>query len=133
MQRDFSALFSLKAFHDVEKAVIDFFKADRLSKAQRDSFLSYFENLRALRDQHERAERQANWVRCFQEKETSTSTQIQQLLDEGSKTEERIGVVTAEIQKLEGQLAVLKAEQSTLLGTLKQQIAEVKQANLELE
>lgn len=48
-------------------------------------------------------------------------------------TEERIKVVTSEIQKLEEQITVLKAEHATLIGTLKQQIEEVKRENLELE
>ncbi|KAM1164938.1 hypothetical protein ACFX2G_024869 [Malus domestica] len=54
-------------------------------------------------------------------------------MDEGFLTKERIGVVTSEIQKLEEQLVALKAEQTTLLGTLKHQIEEVKKSNLELE
>ena len=58
---------------------------------------------------------------------------MQQLLDEGSKTEDRIGVVSAEIQKLKGQLAVLESEQSTLLDTFKNQLEEVKKADQELE
>ncbi|KAM1001070.1 hypothetical protein ACFX2I_007639 [Malus domestica] len=54
-------------------------------------------------------------------------------MDEGLLTKERIGAVTFEIQKLEEQLVVLKAEQATLLGTLKHQIKEVKKSNSELE
>ena len=42
-------------------------------------------------------------------------------------------MVTSEIQKLEEQLIVLKAEQTTLLGTLKHQIEKVKKSNVELE
>ncbi|KAB2632540.1 TMV resistance protein N-like [Pyrus ussuriensis x Pyrus communis] len=80
-----------------------------------------------------KSSRQANRVRCFKEKQSSTSTHIQQLVDKGSVTEEKIKVVTSEIQKLEKQLVVLKAEQEALLGTLKQQIEEVQKANLELE
>ncbi|KAB2631320.1 TMV resistance protein N-like [Pyrus ussuriensis x Pyrus communis] len=68
----------------------------------------------ALRDQHQRAKRQ-------------------QLVDEGSATEERIKVMTSEMQKLEEYLAVLKAEQTILLSKLRQQIEEVKKANLEME
>ena len=45
----------------------------------------------------------------------------------------RIKVVTFEIQKLEEQLAMLKAEQTTLLSKLHQQIKEVKKANMEME
>ncbi|KAM1378045.1 hypothetical protein ACFX2F_039559 [Malus domestica] len=112
---------------------MELFKASQLSKTQHDSFLSFFENLKAIRDQHQRAERQANRVRCFQEKESSTSAQVERLMDEGLLTKEKIGVVTSEIQKLEEQLVVLKAEQATLLGTLKNQIEEVKKSNSKLE
>lgn len=42
-------------------------------------------------------------------------------------------MVSFDIQKLEEQLAVLKAEQATLLSKLQQQIEEVKKANMELE
>ncbi|KAB2618420.1 TMV resistance protein N-like [Pyrus ussuriensis x Pyrus communis] len=51
----------------------------------------------------------------------------------GTATEERINVVTSEIQKLEEQLVVLKAKQTTILSQLYQQIEEVKKANLEME
>ncbi|XP_050146329.1 uncharacterized protein LOC126621788 isoform X2 [Malus sylvestris] len=132
-RKDFSASFSLKALHDLKKVTSEFFKADQLSKTQHDSFFSFFENLRVLRDQYKRAERQANRVRCFQEKELSTSAQVDKLMNDGSLTKERIGVVTAEIQKLEEQLVVLKAEQATLLDTLENQIEEVKKINSELE
>ncbi|KAM2945855.1 hypothetical protein COP2_028720 [Malus domestica] len=54
-------------------------------------------------------------------------------MDEGLLTKERIRVVTSEIQKLDEQLVALKAEQATFLGTLKNQIEEVKKLNLELE
>ncbi|KAM1421467.1 hypothetical protein ACFX2I_003724 [Malus domestica] len=91
----------LKALCDLEKVTNELFKAGQLSKTQHDSFLSFFENLRALRDQHKRAERQANRVRCFQEKESSTSAQVERLMYDGSLTKERIGVVTSEIRKLE--------------------------------
>ena len=72
-------------------------------------------------------------MKCFKVKQSSTSTHIQQLVDEGSATEERIKVVTSEIQKIEEQLAVLKAEQITLLSKLHQQIKKVMKANLEME
>ncbi|KAM1086311.1 hypothetical protein ACFX1Q_012746 [Malus domestica] len=90
VKKDFSASFSLKALHDIEKVTIELFKAGQLSKTQHDSFLSFFENLRALRDQHQRAERQANRVRCFKKKESSTSAQVEQLMDEGLLTKKKI-------------------------------------------
>ncbi|KAM1034467.1 hypothetical protein ACFX2A_038735 [Malus domestica] len=54
-----------------------------------------------LENQHSQAERQANRVRCFMEKQSSTSTQIHQLMDEGSAMEDRIKVVSSDIHKLE--------------------------------
>lgn len=50
MQKDFSASFSLKVLHDAEKALIELYKAQSLSKAQYKFFLNIFENLQALRD-----------------------------------------------------------------------------------
>ncbi|KAM2237454.1 hypothetical protein ACFX1S_012801 [Malus domestica] len=50
MRRDFTAFLSLKAFHDAEKALTELYKAQLMSKAQYESFLNFFENLRALRD-----------------------------------------------------------------------------------
>ncbi|KAM1271982.1 hypothetical protein ACFX2J_032734 [Malus domestica] len=132
-KKDFSASFSLKALCDLEKVTSELFKAGQLSKTQHDSFLSFFENLRAFRDQHKRVKRQANRVRCFQEKESRTSAQVKRLINDGSLTKARIGVVTSEIQKLEEQLVVLKAEQATLLDTLENQIEEVKKSNSDLE
>ncbi|KAB2608814.1 TMV resistance protein N-like [Pyrus ussuriensis x Pyrus communis] len=88
---------------------------------------------KALRDQHQRAKRQANRVKCFKVKQSSTLANIQQLVDEGSATKEMIKVVTFEIQKLKEQLAALKAEQTTLLSKLHQQTEEVKKANLEMK
>ncbi|XP_050142197.1 uncharacterized protein LOC126618149 [Malus sylvestris] len=67
-RKDFTALFSLKALCDLEKVTTESFKTGRLSKPQHDSFLSFFENLRALREQYQRADRQANRARCFMEK-----------------------------------------------------------------
>ncbi|KAB2602772.1 TMV resistance protein N-like [Pyrus ussuriensis x Pyrus communis] len=87
----------------------------------------------ALKDQYLRVKRQANQVRCFKEKQSTTSTHIQQLVDEGSTTEETIKVVSSEIQRLEEQITMLRAEQVTILGKLQQQIEEVKKANMELE
>ena len=110
MQRDFSAFFSLKALQDVEKALTDLYQAQQMTKVQYESFISFFENLKALRDQHVKAERQASKVRCYKEKHTRTSTTLQQLVEEGSAMENRIMVVATEIQKLEEQLSPLKAE-----------------------
>ncbi|KAB2628832.1 TMV resistance protein N-like [Pyrus ussuriensis x Pyrus communis] len=132
-RRDFSASFSLKALHDVEKVITKLHKANQLSKVQYESFFSYFKNLRALRDQHQRVDKQANQVRCFKEKQSKTSTYIQQLVDEGLATEDRIKVATSENQKLEEQLDVMKVEQVTLLSKLHQQVEKVKKANLEME
>ncbi|KAM1075013.1 hypothetical protein ACFX2B_019682 [Malus domestica] len=70
-------------------------------KVQYESFISFFENLRALRDQHLKVERQANRVRCYKKKHTRTSITLQQLVDEGSAMDDRIMVVAIEIQKLE--------------------------------
>ncbi|KAM1750646.1 hypothetical protein ACFX11_008861 [Malus domestica] len=67
MKRDFTASFSLKILHDAEKALTELYNAHLLSKAQYESFLGFFENLRALRDQHEKAEWASNRVKCFQE------------------------------------------------------------------
>lgn len=47
--------------------------------------------------------------------------------------EDRIMVVVAEIQKLDVQLSVLKAEQMTLSRKLYHKIEEVKRVNLEVE
>ncbi|KAM1258120.1 hypothetical protein ACFX2J_037594 [Malus domestica] len=64
-KKEFTASFSLKALCDLERVITEFFKNDRLSKPQYDSFLSFFENLRALREQHQRADRLANRAKCF--------------------------------------------------------------------
>ncbi|KAM2876548.1 hypothetical protein COP2_019535 [Malus domestica] len=58
---------------------------------------------------------------------------LQQLMDEGSATEEMINAVSSDIKNLEEQFVVLKTEHATLLGKLQQQIEEVKKANMELE
>ncbi|KAB2595672.1 hypothetical protein D8674_031122 [Pyrus ussuriensis x Pyrus communis] len=50
MKKDFTASFSLKTLHDAEKALIELYQAQLLSQAKYKSFLSFFENLRALRD-----------------------------------------------------------------------------------
>lgn len=52
MRKDFTAFFSLKVLHDVEKTLTKLYKAHLLLKAQYKSFLGLFGNLRALRDQH---------------------------------------------------------------------------------
>ncbi|XP_009353190.2 uncharacterized protein LOC103944450 [Pyrus x bretschneideri] len=133
MQRDFSAFFSLKALQDAEIALTKLYQAHQMTKVQYESFISFFENLRALRDQHLKAERQANRVRCYKEKHTRTSTTLQQLVEEGSSMEDRIIVVVAEIQKLEEQLSALKAEQMTLSSKLYKKMEEVKKVNHEVE
>ena len=65
VKRDFTSSFSLKILCDPEKALIELYKAQLLSKAQYESFLSFFENLQALRDQHHKAEWAFNRVKCF--------------------------------------------------------------------
>ncbi|KAM2622958.1 hypothetical protein TB2_027524 [Malus domestica] len=132
-KKEFTASFSLKALCDLEKVITEFFNTGRLSKPQYNSFLSFFENLRALREQYQRADRQANRAKCFIEKESSSSTQVNRLMEESMQTKERVKVVSSEIQKLEKQLIVLKAEQATLLDTLEQQIEGVEKATSELE
>ncbi|KAM2960050.1 hypothetical protein FF1_029793 [Malus domestica] len=132
-KKDFTASFSLKALCDFEKIITESFKAGRLSKPQHDSFLSFFENLRAIREQYQRADRQANRAKCFMEKESSTSAQVDRLMEESLQTKERVRVVTSKIQKLEEQLVALKAEQATLLDTLENQIEGMEKSNSELE
>ncbi|KAM2531521.1 hypothetical protein PS1_000239 [Malus domestica] len=132
-KKDFTASFSLKALCDFEKIITESFKAGRLSKPQHDSFLSFFENLRALREQYQRVDRQANRAKGFMEKESSTSAQVDRLMEESLQTIERVRVVTSKIQQLEKQLVALKAEQATLLDTLENQIEGVDKSNSELE
>ncbi|KAM2917187.1 hypothetical protein FF1_046022 [Malus domestica] len=132
-KKEFTASFSLKALCDLERVITEFFKNDRLSKPQYDSFLSFFENLRALREQHQRADRLANRAKCFIERESSSSTRVSRLMEESMQTKERIEVVSSEIQKLERQLMILRAEQTTLLDNLEQQIEGVEKATSELE
>ncbi|KAB2622608.1 TMV resistance protein N-like [Pyrus ussuriensis x Pyrus communis] len=62
--------FSLKALQDVEKALTELYQAEQMSKVQFKAFISFFENLRALRDQHQRVERKSNRVKCYQDKHT---------------------------------------------------------------
>lgn len=50
MHRDFTAFFSLKAIQGVERALMDLYKAYEMSKVKYESFISFLENLRALRD-----------------------------------------------------------------------------------
>ncbi|KAB2615436.1 TMV resistance protein N-like [Pyrus ussuriensis x Pyrus communis] len=77
VKRDFTASFSPKTLYDAEKALIELFKAQLLSKAQYKSFLNFFENLWALRDQHHKAERASNRVKCFQEKHVKSTATLQ--------------------------------------------------------
>ncbi|KAM1636509.1 hypothetical protein ACFX14_014457 [Malus domestica] len=132
-RKDFTSSFSLRALCDLEKIITESFKTGRLSKSQHDSFLSFFENLRALREQYQRADRQANRAKCFMEKESSTSAQIDWRMAESLQTKERVRVVTSKIQELEEQLVALKEEQATLLDTLENQIEGVEKSNSELE
>ncbi|KAM2774406.1 hypothetical protein COP1_019302 [Malus domestica] len=76
MQRDFTAFFSLKAHQEAKKALSELYKAQQMSKVQYESFLSFFENLKALRDQHLLAERQANRVKFYKKKHSITSTSL---------------------------------------------------------
>ncbi|KAM1432595.1 hypothetical protein EV1_014570 [Malus domestica] len=108
MKRDFTASFSLKILYDVENALIELYKAQLLSNAQYESFMSFFENLRASRDQHHKAERASNRVKCFQEKHVKNIATLRQLVEEGSVIEEKIALVDSEIQLLEEQLSSLK-------------------------
>lgn len=89
-----------------------------MMKVQYESIIFFFENLRALRDHHHRAERQSNRIKCYKEKHLKPSTSLQQLVDEGSAMEDRIMVVAFEIQKLKEQLFVLKAEQMAFSSKL---------------
>ncbi|KAB2602835.1 TMV resistance protein N-like [Pyrus ussuriensis x Pyrus communis] len=72
-----------------------------MSKAQYESFFNFFENLRALRDQHHKAKWASNKVKCFQEKHVKNTATLRQLVEERSVLEERITVVDSEIQCLE--------------------------------
>ncbi|KAB2617162.1 hypothetical protein D8674_013031 [Pyrus ussuriensis x Pyrus communis] len=65
--------FDLKALQDVEKALTDLYQ----------SFISFFKNLKVLRDQHLKAKRQANRVKCYKEKHIKTSTTLQQQVEKG--------------------------------------------------
>ncbi|KAB2612494.1 hypothetical protein D8674_034810 [Pyrus ussuriensis x Pyrus communis] len=133
MKRDFNASFSLKILHDAEKALTELYNAQLLSKAQYESFLSFFENLQALRDQYQKAERAFNRVKCFQEKHTKTSATLQQLVEEGSVMEDRIAVVDAKIQRLENQLSSLKAEKMSLTNHLSKKVEEMENISQEVE
>lgn len=130
---DFIASFSLKALQDVEKALNELYKAQQISKVHYESFLFFFENLKALNDQHQWAERQSNRIKCYKEKHARTSASLQQLVEEGSAMEDRNMVVVSETQKLEEQLSTLKAEQMTLSSKLYEKIEEVKRVNQEVE
>ncbi|KAM2863305.1 hypothetical protein FF1_022097 [Malus domestica] len=104
-----------------------------MTKVQYESFFSFFENLKALRDQHLRAKRQANWVRCYKDKHARTSTNLQQLVEERSGIEDMIVVVAREIQKLEEQFSALKAKQMTFSNKLYKKIEEAKKVNQKME
>lgn len=57
-------------------------------------------------------------MRCYKEKHTWTSTNLQQFVEEESTVKDMIMVVAAEIWKLEEQLSSLKAEQMTFSSKL---------------
>lgn len=82
MKRDFMVSFSLKILYDANKTLIELYRAQLLSKAQYESFMSFFKNLWALRDQHYKAERASNRVKCFQEKHVRNTTTLRQLVEE---------------------------------------------------
>lgn len=88
-----------------------------MSKVQYESFI-FFQNLRALRDQHFWAERQANRVKCYKEKHSRTSSSLQQLVENDSAMEDHIMTVATEIQKLKEQRSTLKVEQMTFSSKL---------------
>ncbi|KAM2994419.1 hypothetical protein FF2_046393 [Malus domestica] len=124
MQRDFIASFSLNVLQEAEKALTKLYQAQQMSKVQYESFLSFLENLRALRNQHIQAKRQSNRIKFYKDKHFRTLSSLQKLVEEGSVIEDRIIVVASEIQKLEEELSALKAEQMTLLSKLYQKIEE---------
>ncbi|KAB2617250.1 hypothetical protein D8674_013119 [Pyrus ussuriensis x Pyrus communis] len=64
---DFFASFTFKALQDVQRALIDLYQAQWMSKVQYESFISFFKNLR----------KQANRVRCYKEKHIKTSITMQ--------------------------------------------------------
>lgn len=89
MKKDLSASFSLKVFYDAEKALTELYKSQSLSKVQYESFLNFFENLWAWRDQHQKAKRASNRVK--------SSATLQQLVEKGLVMEDRIALVDSEI------------------------------------
>ncbi|KAB2625602.1 hypothetical protein D8674_017262 [Pyrus ussuriensis x Pyrus communis] len=80
---------SLKTLQDAERALTDLYQTQQMTKEQYVSFISFFENLKTLRDQH------------LKKNHSRTSTTLHQLVEEGSTMKDRIMVVAAEIQKLE--------------------------------
>ena len=97
MKKDFTAAFILNILYDTKKALTELYKAQLLSKAQYESFMSFFENFWALRDQHHKAERASNRVKCFHEKYVKNTATFRQLVEEGSMMEVRIAVGDSEI------------------------------------
>ncbi|KAB2618375.1 TMV resistance protein N-like [Pyrus ussuriensis x Pyrus communis] len=70
---------SLKGLQDVEKALTKLHQAQQLSKVQYESFLNFFDNLRALRDQHQQVERGSNRLKCYEEKHINKLTKISRM------------------------------------------------------
>lgn len=124
---------SLKVLHYAEKALGKLHQARLLTQIQHKSFLSFFENLRALREQHQEAERSTNRVKCYQEKHVKSTNVLQHLVEEGSGMEARIAVVDYEIQRLEEHLSSLKAEKVAFTNHLSQKVKEMEQASQEVE
>ncbi|TQD71999.1 hypothetical protein C1H46_042468 [Malus baccata] len=62
VQRDFNAFFSLKGLQDAEKALNELYKAQQVLNVWYEFFLNFFENLWALKDQHQWADRGSNRV-----------------------------------------------------------------------
>lgn len=133
MKKDFIATFSLKVLHDVEKALVELHQAQLLSQTQYKSFLGFFENLRALRDQYQKAERVANRVKCYQDKHVKSMAALHHLVGKGSGMKERIAVVDAEIQLLEEQLFSLKAEKVALTDRISKKVEEMEKTSQKVE
>ncbi|KAM0975931.1 hypothetical protein EV1_018672 [Malus domestica] len=133
MKRDFTTSFSFKILHEAKKALIEIYKAQLLSNDQYESFLSFFKNLQALRDQHHKAEWVSNRVKCFQEKHVKNTATLRQLVEEGSMMDERIAVVDYEIQRLKEPLSLLKAERVTLTNNFSQKVEEMEKTSQEIE
>ncbi|KAB2600539.1 hypothetical protein D8674_040515 [Pyrus ussuriensis x Pyrus communis] len=107
MRRDFTASFNLKVLHDAKMALTELYKAQSLSKAQYEYFLNFFENMRALKDQYQKAEWASNRVKCYQEKHKGLA--------------------------MEDKIAVVDAKKMNLANHLCKKIEEVEKMNQEVE